>query len=190
MKLKNHHDNTNRMLYDKLVALFERDDIVIGVKNLICMMNTCPESIPKTKVSKPFDQEIMGFSYSSNINKEVARRLGMTEKRIHQSGLNLHEIIPDNLMYCRLIMEESLIQEKKEIEMPFYIFKLPFICFTTALILCFCIFLIECFTPRIFKNNSRKNNKRQRNICTIILMFLCKTFIRKKNGNRKRIETL
>jgi len=154
-------DFTNRMLYDKFVALFERDELVRGAKMLICMMNTCPESIPKTKVSKPLDQEIMGIYYSSNINKEVARRLSLAEKRIQQSGLNLHEIIPDNLMYCRLIMEESLIQEKNEIEMPFYIFKLPFICFTTALILCFYVFIIELFTSRILSHITIKTRERQ-----------------------------
>jgi len=135
----------NRLLCDNFVLLFERDYFVGGTKNLICMTTTSPETIPKLKVSKPFDQEIMGFYYSSKINKEVARRITMTDTRIHESGQFLSESIPDDLLYCRLTMEETQVQEKEEIKMPFVIFELPLKCLTFAFIICFSVFIIELF---------------------------------------------
>ena len=101
-----------RIIDDDLVAIYHLDSLIDPVKDVICMMSTSPEMIPKLKASKAFDYDLMGFYYSLKMNEEVWHRLKLTDIRLHQSGIVNSFPSPDHAIYCRAIMDETVKHEK------------------------------------------------------------------------------
>jgi len=148
-----------RMKDDKLIMIYPSDIYISGIKDIICMMSMSPEILPKVKVSNPFDSKNNGYFYSSKINAEVVHRLSITRSRMHESGLIDKPQSLDNTKYCRTIMDMTDKQEKRDIQLPFYVFELPMICYKILVLFALLVFIIEFSSSKQIKYNSKKREK-------------------------------
>jgi len=179
-------DIAQQGVYHKMVIMFASEQYIPLAKNMICLVNSCPELIPKPQVSKPFDQVITGRYYSSKIDKQVAYRLDMTYKWLQQSGVLMSESIPETTMICRLHMERKQEHKKNEVKFPFFVFETALKCFSIALVFASKCFIFECFTPRIVKYISIQSKEKQKRLWIKTLKFLCKIIIPKEMKKKNK----
>ena len=180
------------LAYKDMVVILEMEYFATLIKTLFCRLNSesSPESAPKLKVSKSFDQVIIGHYFSPKIDNEVAYRWSITSQRFHQSGCLQSIYIPEYSRYCVIFMDLKQTHAKKEIAMPFFVFKPLMMCFSTSLAFAFSVFIIECLSPMILKCITRQAPENQNSLWIKSLKFLLKVVLPKQMTKKRKTRNL
>jgi len=132
------------------VVIFDGQQFANGVRRFVCTLNRegAIETIPKIRMSDPFDQVIIGLFFSPKISDKLAKRFSLTFNHWIQGGFLVREEGYTSLKdtYCILMQNHYETQDRTDMFLPFYIFQEIFVLYVGSLVILVICFIFEYYT--------------------------------------------